>query len=103
MSHRGGYRGGRGGGRGGGRRLKKVMTQPINVIFQYLQSKARVQVWLYDQTDLKIEGVIIGFDEYLNLVVDDAEEVYTKSGEKRRIGRILLKGDNITLILNTNK
>ena len=31
--------------------------------------KTRIQVWLYENTDLRIEGKIIGFDEYMNLVV----------------------------------
>ena len=47
---------------------------------------------------MKIEGVLIGSDEYMNLVLDDAFEVHTKSKQKNPIGRILLKGDTITLI-----
>lgn len=39
-----------------------------------------------------------GFDEYMNLVLDDAVEVNTKKGTKRPVGRIMLKGDNIALI-----
>ncbi len=40
-----------------------------------------------------------GFDEYMNLVLDDAEEVYMKKKlPKKPIGRILLKGENITLM-----
>jgi len=94
------------GGRGGGPakpKVSKVMTQPINVIFKYLQSKARVQIWLYEQTDLRLEGVIVGFDEYMNIVLDDAEEVCQKKGQRTKIGRILLKGDNITLMMNTGR
>ena len=34
--------------------------------------KTRIQVWLYENTDLRIEGKIIGFDEYMNLVVRKA-------------------------------
>ena len=37
-----------------------------------------------------------GFDEYMNLVLDEATEVH-KKGEKK-LGRIMLKGDSITLI-----
>lgn len=44
------------GGPGRGQKVQKVMTQPINVIFKYLQSKARVSVWLFEQTDVRIEG-----------------------------------------------
>ena len=55
-------------------KVQKVMTQPINLIFRFLQNKSRIQVWLYENVNLRIEGVITGFDEYMNLVLDDAEE-----------------------------
>lgn len=29
--------------------VQKIMTQPINLIFRFLQSKQRIQIWLYDQ------------------------------------------------------
>jgi small nuclear ribonucleoprotein E len=34
----------------------------------------------------------------MNLVLDDVEEYNTKKGTKSKIGRILMKGDNISLI-----
>ncbi|KAF3795821.1 Small nuclear ribonucleoprotein E [Nymphaea thermarum] len=86
------------------------MTQPI--VQSYLQvsterksslSKARIQIWLFEQKDLRIEGRIIGFDEYMNLVLDDAEEVNVKKKTRKSLGRILLKGDSITLMMNTRK
>lgn len=39
-----------------------------------------------------------GFDEYSNLVLDDVEEVNVKSGRRVALGRILQKGDTVTLI-----
>ena len=30
-----------------------------NLIFRFLQSRQKVQIWLYEQTDLRIEGRII--------------------------------------------
>merc|ERR1712113_227648 len=83
------------------KKLQKIMTLPINQIFRYLQNRSRVQVWLHEQADLRIEGRILGFDEYMNLVVDDAEEILVKKKTRRAIGRILLKGDNICLMMNT--
>ncbi|KAF7123178.1 hypothetical protein RHSIM_Rhsim12G0214100 [Rhododendron simsii] len=65
--------------------------------------KARIQIWLFEQKDLRIEGRIIGFDEYMNLVLEDAEEVNIKKKSRKALGRILLKGDNITLMMNTGK
>lgn len=72
-----------------------------NLIFRFLQNKTRIQVWLYENTDLRIEGRIIGFDEYMNLVLDDAEELQVKKKTRKALGRILLKGDNITLMMST--
>lgn len=86
---------------GPGQKVQKVMVQPINLIFRYLQNRARIQVWLYENVALRIEGHIIGFDEYMNLVLDDAEEIYTKTKQRKQVGRILLKGENITLIMST--
>jgi len=80
-----------------------------NLIFRFLQSKQRVQVWLYENTELRIEGRIIvrspfahragaasltlqppraaqGFDEYMNLVLDDAEEVLLKKKGRKHLG-----------------
>ncbi|WMV35513.1 hypothetical protein MTR67_028898 [Solanum verrucosum] len=82
-------------------KVQRIMTQPINLIFRFLQSKARIQIWLFEQKDQRIEGRIIGFDEYMNLVLDDAEEVNVKKNSRKQLGRILLKGDNITLMMNT--
>jgi len=84
--------------RGPQTKVQKVMVQPINLIFRYLQNRSRIQVWLYEQATTRIEGYIIGFDEYMNLVLDDAEEILLKKNIRKKIGRILLKGDNISLI-----
>ncbi|XP_065837853.1 small nuclear ribonucleoprotein E-like [Oscarella lobularis] len=83
-----------------GHKIQKVMVQPINLIFKYLQNKTRVQIWLYGQTKLRLEGVITGFDEYMNLVLENAEELNVKSKNRKTLGRTLLKGDNITLIMS---
>lgn len=79
-------------------RVQKVMVQPINLIFRFLQNKSRVQVWLFDNKRARFEGVILGFDEYMNIVLDNTEEVNLKEKVRKPLGRILLKGDNITLM-----
>lgn len=76
-------------------RVQRVMLEPI---FRFLQSRARVSVWLEDNDSMRIDGHIVGFDEYLNMVLDEAEEHYVDTGERRKIGRIMLKGSNVTLI-----
>ncbi|CBZ50244.1 hypothetical protein NCLIV_007180 [Neospora caninum Liverpool] len=83
------------------KKLQKIMTQPINLIFRFFTQRMRVQIWLYEQPDMRIEGRIMGFDEYMNMVLDDAEEVYLKKRTRIPVGRILLKGENVTLIMAT--
>ncbi|RAL43812.1 hypothetical protein DM860_014313 [Cuscuta australis] len=70
-------------------KVQRIMTQPINLIFRFLQSKARIQIWLFEQKDLRIEGRIIGFDEYMNLVLDDAEEVSVKKKTRKPLDYIV--------------
>ncbi|NXK05244.1 RUXE protein, partial [Herpetotheres cachinnans] len=89
--------------RGQGQKVQKVMVQPIYLhscfalLLHHLQ-RSRIQVWLYEQVNMRIEGCIIGFDEYMNLVLDDAEEIHSKTKSRKQLGRIMLKGDNITLL-----
>jgi small nuclear ribonucleoprotein E len=84
-------------------KVQRIMTQPINLIFRFLQTKARVQIWLFESLNGDcIEGQIVGFDEYMNLVLDDAEEV-SKKKVRTKIGRILLKGDNVTMMVKVDK
>lgn len=79
-------------------------SQPIQVIFRYLQQGTRVSLWLYDNLEMRIEGKIVGFDEFMNVTMTEAREIYTdkakggKAGQSRDLGRILLKGDNIVSI-----
>jgi small nuclear ribonucleoprotein (snRNP)-like protein len=57
-----------------------------NLIFRFLQSKSRIQFWLFEQKDMRIEGRIIGFDEYMNLVLDEAEEISLKKKTRKPLG-----------------
>lgn len=36
----------------------------------------------------------------MNTVLDEAEEINVKKGSRKKIGRIILKGDNISLVCN---
>ena len=37
----------------GNQRVQKVMVQPINLIFRYLQNRTRVSVWLYENVNTR--------------------------------------------------
>lgn len=47
---------------------------------------------------MQIEGQIIGFDEYMNMVIDEAVEIDSKKNSRTEVGRLMLKGDSITLL-----
>jgi len=63
-----------------------------------LKSSTTVQVWLYENTELRLEGKIVGFDEYMNVVLDQAYELSSKKNTRKYLGQILLKGDNLALV-----
>ena len=46
----------------------------------------------------KFHGIIKGFDEWMNLVLDQAVEINEKKSTRIELGRILLKGDTICLV-----
>lgn len=52
-----------------------MLLPPINFIFKLLQQRTTVQIWLFEQLGQRIEGKIRGFDEFMNLVIDEAVEV----------------------------
>lgn len=74
---------------------KKVLLPPINFIFKLLQQRSTVVIWLTEQLGVRIEGKLRGFDEFMNLVIDDAVEVKVspKEGQvpRRKIGMLLMQ------------
>lgn len=38
----------------------------------------------------------------MNIVLDEVEEVNLESQDRKKLGRIMLKGDNVTLIQQTS-
>ena len=46
-----------------------------------------------------LNGKLIGYDQYMNLVLDDARE--EKEGEEKRLGRVVVRGSNVVSIAIT--
>ena len=68
------------------------------MMYRWVQCKARVEIWLYHDNNMRIEGEMIGFDEYMNIVLDNSFELDLKKKTRRPLGRLLFKGDNVALI-----
>jgi small nuclear ribonucleoprotein E len=80
------------------KKIQRMITRPINYLFDLYQTKTRIQIWIFDNKDILFEGKILGFDEYMNMVLDECEEVNDKKKTRNYLGRLMLKGDNITLV-----
>ncbi|MEM0505402.1 MAG: LSm family protein [Sulfolobales archaeon] len=44
----------------------------------------------------ELRGILRSFDQHLNLVIEDAEEVASDSS--RRLGTVVIRGENVLLI-----
>jgi len=45
----------------------------------------------------KIRGKLKGFDQHLNLVLEDAEDI-TDANEVKKLGEIIVRGNNVIII-----
>ncbi|MGM0405036.1 MAG: LSM domain-containing protein [Thermoplasmatota archaeon] len=68
------------------------MAKPSNLLNASLEEK--VEILLKDGRE--ITGTLIGFDDHMNLVLEDTEE--ETQDRKRRIGTIILRGNNVVTL-----
>ncbi|MDD3378401.1 MAG: LSm family protein [Candidatus Methanomethylophilaceae archaeon] len=45
-----------------------------------------------------LEGKLTGFDEYMNMVLEETTENNVSGGEERRLGAVVLRGNNVVSI-----
>ena len=69
------------------------MVMPINILERNLNK--RMSLLLKDGRVL--EGVLIGFDEYMNMVLEDTQE--TKDETVKKMGKVILRGNNVVTIV----
>ncbi|HEQ79338.1 MAG TPA: RNA-binding protein [Euryarchaeota archaeon] len=68
------------------------MPHPVKLLEGHLDKK--IELVLKDGRKLK--GTLKGFDDYMNMVLEETEE-QTESSQ-RRIGTIILRGNNVVTI-----
>ena len=69
------------------------MAVPLNV----LEKSVNRNVSLLLKDGRILEGKLTGFDEYMNMILEDTEE--TKDEQVRRLGSVILRGNNIVTIV----
>ncbi len=68
------------------------MVLPMNVLEKSLNTK--ITLLLKDSRMLK--GKLTGYDDYMNMVLEDVEE--NKDGNIKRLGIVILRGNNVITI-----
>lgn len=75
---------------------------PLDVLERSINKKMALQL----KDGRVIEGKLVGYDQYMNLVLEEGEERHTtlKPGEaapqtsSRRLGTVILRGNNVVTI-----
>ncbi len=68
------------------------MVMPLALLEKSLDK--RVSLLLKDSRTL--EGKLTGFDDYMNMVLEDTEE--SSADQNRRLGTVVLRGNNVVSI-----
>ena len=68
------------------------MALPLDVLEKSVNQKLSLLL----KDGRLIEGKLTGYDEYMNMVLDEVEETYEEN--KRRLGTIILRGNNVVSI-----
>jgi small nuclear ribonucleoprotein len=72
------------------------MVLPLNVLEKSLNR--RISLMLKDNRNL--EGKLVGFDDFMNLVLEETEE--TKDEQVKKLGTVVLRGNNVVTIVPTS-
>ncbi|CCF53913.1 hypothetical protein NDA11_007519 [Ustilago hordei] len=59
-------------------------------------------IWVIMKTDREFSGTLLGFDDYVNMVLEDVTEYETcLDGKKKKteLGQTLLNGNNICMLI----
>jgi small nuclear ribonucleoprotein len=81
-----------------GERLKSIILFTIRMALplDVLEKSVNQNLLLLLKDGRQIEGKLSGYDEYMNMVLADVEETFNDT--KRRLGTIILRGNNVVSI-----
>jgi len=68
------------------------MALPLDVLEKTINQKLSLLL----KDGRIIDGTLSGYDEYMNMVLNDVEETHDET--KRRLGTIILRGNNVVSI-----
>ncbi|CAL1698078.1 unnamed protein product [Somion occarium] len=98
----GAARGGRGGGPGtrGGKGPQPTLDKPKREAILDLSKYANQRIRVKFTGGREVTGVLKGYDQLLNLVLDEVEEIlqFESGSRTRSLGLVVLRGPTITLL-----
>ncbi|MCE4617204.1 MAG: RNA-binding protein [Desulfurococcales archaeon] len=65
--------------------------------FALLEESVDKAVYVKLKGGKEVRGVLKSFDQHLNIILQDAEEL-RRDSEPRKLGRILIRGDNVVIV-----
>lgn len=70
---------------------------PLPLPLDVLEKQVDKELFLRLKDGRVLEGRLAGFDQYMNLVLEDVEE--TADGGSRKLGTVVLRGNNIVSLM----
>ncbi|MHB8604929.1 MAG: LSM domain-containing protein [Thermoplasmatota archaeon] len=69
------------------------MALPLDVLERSINKKMALQL----KDGRLLEGKLVGYDQYMNLVLEETEEKHDATA--RRLGTVVLRGNNVVSIM----
>ncbi|EGX50755.1 RNA-binding protein lsm5 [Orbilia oligospora] len=66
---------------------------PLELVDKCVGSK----IWVVMKSEKEFSGTLVGFDDYVNMVLEDVTEY--DAGEQIKLKKILLNGNNICMLI----
>ncbi|MHC1579544.1 MAG: LSM domain-containing protein [Candidatus Alkanophagales archaeon] len=71
-----------------------MVDKPLDVLNKSLNSPVIVRI----RGGREFRGILLGYDTHMNLVLDETEELNDDATVKRKLGTVILRGDNVVYI-----
>lgn len=71
---------------------------PVEVFKDMAANQCPVVVFLAERPHITFEALLIGYDEFMNVVLDQVVEINSKTNAKTLLGQLLLKSDCIAMV-----